>query len=157
MRNTGPRAVAAILLGAMALAVGGCAGAKLTPDETLQVASHELRQSVTSNVGDPSRRDQMLGLVDQIEATQRSFSAQAAEFAAKFSRMNTDYNAPRARFEELFTDFNTRRVQSRDLILDLHFRLAALATAEEWRRIGKVEAKLYEEAGKARAEQAGGA
>jgi hypothetical protein len=156
MGNFGP-GVVAVVLGTLAMALGGCAGNKLTPEETLQGASQELRQTVSKNVGDPGRRDRMLGLVDQIEGTQRSFSAQAAEFAAHYSKMNADYGTPRARFEELFSEFNTRRIQSRDQILELHFQLATMATAEEWKRIGKAEAKLYEETGKARAVQAGGA
>jgi hypothetical protein len=156
MGNFGP-GVVAVVLGTLAMALGGCAGTKLTPEETLQGASQELRQTVSKNVGDPGRRQQMLGLVDQIESTQRSFSAQAAEFAAQYSRMNADYDTARARFEELFSDYNSRRIQSRDRILDLHFQLAALATTEEWIWIGKAEAKLYEETGKARAVQAGGA
>ena len=98
----------------------------------------------------------MLALVDQIEATQRSFSTQAAEFATQYSKMNADYDAPRARFEQLFAAFNGQRIQSRDRIIDLHFRLAALATEQEWKRIGKAEAKMYGEVAEARAE-AGGA
>jgi hypothetical protein len=157
MGKFGPGVVAVLILGSIALALGGCAGATLTPEETLQGASQELRQTVSKNVGDPGRRQQMLGLVDQIESTQRSFSAQAAEFAAQYSRMNADYGTARAQFEELFSDFNSRRIQSRDRILELHFQLAAMATAQEWIWIGKAEAKLYEETGKARAVEAGGA
>jgi hypothetical protein len=157
MSKIGSRAAAVVVLGAIALALCSCASTKPTPEQTIQEASQDLRQAVSGNVADPARRDQMLALVDQIAATQRSFSMQAAEFAAQYSRMNADYDAPRARFEQLFADFNAQRVQSRDRILDLHFQLAALATEQEWRPIGKAEAKLYKNTQQARAEQAAGA
>ena len=147
----------AVVATVIAVAVSGCAGTTPTPEQAIQDAGRELRQAVSGNVADAGRRDQMLALVDQIEATQRSFSTQAADFASQYSRMNADYDAPRARFEELFSAFNEHRIQSRDRVLELHFRLAALATAEEWKPIGKAEAKLYEDAHLARAEAAGGA
>jgi hypothetical protein len=146
----------AVVAGVIAMAMSGCAGATPTPEQAIQDASKELRQAVSANVADPNRRDQMLALVDQIEATQRNFSTQAADFATQYSQMNADYDAPRARFEQLFSAFNGQRIQSRDRILELHFRLAALATEKEWKPIGKAETKLYEEVQLARAEQAGG-
>jgi hypothetical protein len=147
----------AVVAGVIAMMVIGCAGTTPTPEAAIQDASKELRQAVTGNVEDAGRREQMLALVDQIEATQRSFSAQAADFAAQYTRMNADYDAPRARFEQLFSAFNGQRMQSRDRVLELHFRLSALATEKEWKSIGKAEAKLYEDAQLARAETAGGA
>jgi hypothetical protein len=156
MSKIGSHAVAVVVLGAIIL-LCSCADTGRTPEQTIQAASQELRQSVSGNVADPGRRDQMLALIDQIEATQRTFSTQAADLAAQYSKMNADYDAPRARFEQLFADFNAQRIQSRDRILDLHFRLAALATEQEWKPIGKAEAKLYEETQEARAQQAGGA
>lgn len=156
MGKIGRAAIAVMLLGGILLAAGGCAGATRTPDEAIQASGQELRQSVSKHVEDPGRREQMLSLVGEIESTQRSFSTQSAEFAQQYARLNADFNAPRAQFEQLFADFNAHRIQSRYRILDLHFQLTALATEQEWKRIGKVEAQLYEEAAIARAAQAGG-
>ncbi|MEO8306655.1 MAG: hypothetical protein ABI616_01275 [Pseudomonadota bacterium] len=137
------------------LLASGCAGAKPTPDAALEETARELRESVASNIPDHNRKEQMLALVDQIESNQSDFSAVALEFVGKFRKLNTNYDAPRASFDELFSEFQVQRIQSRDRILDLHFRFAALATADEWARIGRVEAKIYDELVIARARQAG--
>lgn len=142
-----------VLCGIVAVACG-CAGSssKATDEEIIRDSSEELRQSVTRNVEDQSRKDRMLSLVDQIESTQRDFSIRAAEFAAKYRAMDAAYDTPRAQFDQLFADFNTQRIRSRNRILDLHFQLAALATAQEWSRIGKAESDMYSEVRIARAE-----
>lgn len=155
LRQIGSLLPAAVALGVTALGFAGCAGNRPSPEESLQEASQELRQAVTANIEDPRRRDEMLGLVGQIESVQRDFSAQAADFAARFEALNVDYDASRAQFEKLFADFNSERARSRDQLLDMHFQLTALATEGEWKRIGKAEARLYGEVEAARADGAG--
>jgi hypothetical protein len=143
------------MISVITLGASACTGAKPTPDETIQGASQKLRQAVSSNVREDSRRNQMLTIINQIEATQRGFAEQTARFVESFRTINADYEAPRAAFDKLFAEFNVQRVQARDRVIDLHFQLTAIATTKEWERIGKAEAKMYGELGTALAAQAG--
>ena len=54
-------------------------------------------------------------------------------------------------FDRLFADYTAKRITARNAALDLHFKLASLATTDEWDKIGRAEARLYEEVNEARA------
>jgi hypothetical protein len=133
-----------LLAGALAINAVGCGGSKPTAEQTVQRYSQELRESVSHEVHDEARRTQMLSIVNQAQLLQQRFNQETVDFVASYHRLNADYDAERPAFEKLFADYNTKRVRARREALDLHFQLASLATTDEWRAIGKAEAKLYE-------------
>jgi hypothetical protein len=147
------RSAATLMVCIVALATSGCKSAKPTVDQTVEGSTQKLREAVSHDVADADRRDQMLKLVDQLEAVQKSFSKESSEFVAKYRTLNADYDSPRTAYEQLFSEFNVQRVQARDKALDLHFQLASLATEREWDHLGKVEAMTYETEGKALAKE----
>jgi hypothetical protein len=149
MRSIGFSALLMLLLGAT-LTIGGCGRTKPTAAETVARYSQELRIAVSANVAAEDRKSQMLLIVDQVEALHLRFSQETADFVQSYRKLNADYDAPRAAFDQLLTGYNAQRIQARSEALDLHFKLAALATADEWHAIGKAEGKLYEEATEAR-------
>jgi hypothetical protein len=116
--------------------------------------STELREAVAANVSEEPRKTQMLSIVDKLGALHRRFSQETADFLERYDTLNADYGAARPAFDRLFSDYNSIRIQARTEALDLHFQLAGLATAHEWKTIGKAEIKLYEEVDAARPAEA---
>jgi hypothetical protein len=135
---------------AVTLAVPGCSRTKPTQSEAVARYSQKLREAVSSDVTDGQRRAQMLLVVDQLEALQLRFSQETVSFIERYRRMNADYDSTRPAFDQLFSDYSAKRIKARSAALDLHFQLASLATADEWRAIGKAETKLYEKVDAAR-------
>ena len=134
------------------LALPGCKSPPETAEASAQKFTRQLRDAVSGNVADSGRKDQMLALVDQMETTQQTYNQDVAAFVASFRQLNTSYDTPRATFDELFKAFDAQRVAARDRFLDVHFQLTTLATAGEWKKIGKAEKKLYEDLLKPRAQ-----
>ena len=157
VRKLGLRALATLMVCAVALMTPGCGGTKPTSQQTIERFSQELREAVSANVADQGRKTQMLLVVDQLQALHIRFSKETADFVDSYRKLNADYDAARPAFDQLFSDYNAKRVKARDQALDLHFQLASLAArgqgaanAGEWDAIGKAEVKLYEEANAAR-------
>lgn len=128
-----------------ALAISGCGGEEPTKNATIARYSQELREAVSTNVPQGARREQMLVVVDQLQALQFRFSQETTDFIQSYRKLNADYDAPRATFDKLFGDYRAKRVGARNEAFDLHFQLASLATAGEWDKLAKAESKLYEE------------
>lgn len=130
---------------AVALVVPGCGGPKPSREQAIDRYTQELREAVSNNVPEGQRRAQMLLIVNQVETFNLRFSQQTADFVENYRKLNADYDATRPAFDQLFSDYRADRLKLRSEALDLHFQLAALATASEWKSIGKAETKLYEE------------
>lgn len=149
-RRIGVAGVPALMVFVGALALGACGGKEPTRSETITRYSQELREAVSTNVPEETRKQQMLQIVSRVEALQLRFSQETADFVASYRKLNADYDATRPSFQQLFSDYRARRSKARSETLDLHFQLASLATASEWDRLAKAEAKLYEEVNAAR-------
>jgi hypothetical protein len=131
-----------LLVCAGSLTIAGC-GAKETKQQEVERYSQNLREAVSSHVPEEQRRAQMLSIVDQMEALYRRFDQETADFVERYRKLNADYDATRPAFDQLFAEYGAKRIKARSEVLDLHFRLASLATADEWDTIGKAETKLY--------------
>jgi len=142
-RSIGLGALLALVCVVAALAAGGC-GKKTTKGESIERYSEELRERVSSHVPDEQRKEQMLLLVDQLEALLKRFNQQTMDFVASYRKLNADYDSDRPAFDQLFADYSAERISARTEALDLHFKLAALASVEDWESISKAETKLYE-------------
>ena len=134
-----------LLVCAVVLTLYGCGGKKQTREQAIAEYSQELREAVSTKVPDEGRKAQMLLVVDQLEALHRRFNQATADFVASYRKLNSDYDAMRPAFEQLFSDYGAQRIRARAEALDLHFQLASLATADEWKAIANAETKLYEE------------
>ena len=143
-------ALFALVVCCVTLAVPGCSRTKPTQSDAVARYSQKLREVVSSDVPDAQRKAQMLLVVDQLEALQLRFSEETVRFIERYRKMNADYDATRPAFDQLFSDYSAKRITARSEALDLHFRLASLATADEWGAIGKAETKLYEKVDAAR-------
>jgi hypothetical protein len=150
LRSTGFAALFTLLVCAATLAVPGCARTKATREQTIGRYAQELREAVSTGVPEERRRSQMLAIVDQLEALHLRFNQETVDFIESYRKLNADYDSTRPAFERLFSDYTAKRVQARNEALDLHFKLASLATADEWDKFGKAETKLYEKVSAAR-------
>jgi hypothetical protein len=139
----------------LAAALAGCGGSEPSREQAITRYGQELREAVASSVADERRRSDMLAILDQLDAVNRRFSAETAEFVESYRKLNAAYEAPRPAFDQLFSDYSRKRIKARNEALDLHFHLATLATGEEWHAIAKAEARLYEEVSAARPAQDG--
>lgn len=152
--HSGARRIAfTLLICVTAFLIPGCGGKKQTKDQAIARYSQQLREAVSTNVGDERRKAQMLLIVEQLEALHSRFSQETANFVASYNKLNAEYDAPRTAFDQLFSDYTAKRINARSAALDLHFQLASLATTDEWRSIGAAETKLYEEVNEARPAQ----
>jgi hypothetical protein len=121
-----------------------------TTERTTEKSTEKLRQTISKEVGEPGRREQMLRLVDQIDIAEGNFNKDVSAFVTTYESVNADYDAPRATFDHLFSDFDADRTRARTQILDLHFKLTSLATDKEWGPIADAEMKMYEASEQAR-------
>jgi hypothetical protein len=129
----------------LAFSTVGCGGKPPTRTESLERYSLELREVVAAHVSDEQRRNQMLVIVDHVEALNRRFNQETADFIDSYRKLNANYDLARPAFDELFADYGAKRVRARSEALDYHFQLASLATEAEWKSIGSAESELYEE------------
>jgi len=149
-RRVGFGGLLALMVCVGALALAACGGKEPTRNETITRYSQELREAVSTSVPEEARKEQMLQIVSRVEALQLRFSQETTDFVASYRKLNADYDATRPSFEQLFSEYRAKRSEARSEALALHFQLASLATASEWDRLGKAEAKLYEEVNAAR-------
>jgi hypothetical protein len=134
---------ATALMCALLLCATGCGGTPPNRSQTAERYGQELRATVASVVSDEQRRNQLLHVVDEMQALQLRFSRETADFIDSYRKLNADYETKRPVLDQLFADYSRKRVTAREQALDLHFKLATLATPTEWDAIGKAEAKLY--------------
>jgi hypothetical protein len=142
-----------LLVSLATVALSGCKSSNPSPEQTTESATQKLRKVISSDVAETGRREQMLKLVDKMEAVQTAFNKDVVDFVTHYQTLNANYDASRAAFDQLFSQYNAERIQARGQALDLHFELASLATDKEWGRIGEAEAKMYDAIGIARAKQ----
>ena len=138
---------------ALGLALAGCKSPKPTPEAGAWKFTQALRESVSDTVRDQGRKDQLLALISQMDAVEKEFNGDVAAFVASFRRLNAGYDTPRAAFDDLFKTYDAQRIAARDRFVAVHFQMTALATPDEWGKIGKVEKKIYNELLKPRAQQ----
>lgn len=134
-----------LLAALLVLALPGCKNNEAMSDSGGQTHLRQLREAVSGAVNEQDRRDRMLRIVGSMETVASTFDRDVSAFVESFRRLNTNYDTPRADFDALFMGYDAQRMRARDSFLDLHFQLTALATADEWKRIGKVEKKMYDE------------
>lgn len=149
-RGIGVAVLFPLVVCAVTLLTPGCGGKTQTKGQAIAQYSQELREAVSSHVPDEGRKAQMLLIVNQLEALHRRFGQETADFIENYRKLNADYDATRPAFNQLFSDYSAKRIKARSDALDLHFRLASLATVDEWDPIAKAEAKLYEKINAAR-------
>ncbi len=128
------------------MTLAGCKSTEVTaPNAGALKYAQQLRATVSEVVTDNERKGQMLAQIDHLDAAESTFNRDVTAFVSAFRELNASYDAPRTAFEDLFMKFESQRIASREQVLDAHFRLHELARPDEWKKIKKIEKKMYEE------------
>jgi hypothetical protein len=122
-------------------ALNGCAKNKATPAEDISKYTKEMREAVSININDDTRRDQVLQLIGQMESVMQDYNKDIHTFVDRYRVLDKDYSTSRQSFKGLIEEFSTHRKQAQEKIFDLHFKAVALMTKEEWGQVVKYEKK----------------
>lgn len=121
--------------------LNGCAKNKATPAEDISKYTKEMREAVSININDDTRRDQVLQLIGQMESVMQDYNKDIHTFVDRYRVIDKDYSTSRQSFKGLIEEFSTQRKQAQEKIFDLHFKAVALMTKEEWSQVVKYEKK----------------
>jgi hypothetical protein len=126
--------VGAVLLAGAALS---CASSKQAADPAAK-----LRAGIDELAAAPERTARMLAAVDDIEAAVVELDALVARERAELVALLRDYASPRAEVEASLAGFNASRDALMGRILAAHTALKAGTTADEWKKLRKLEMEM---------------
>ena len=122
-------------------ALNGCAKNKATPAEVITKYTRDMREAVSVNINDDTRRDQVLQLIGQMESVMQDYNKDIHTFVDQYRVLDKDYSTSRQSFKNLIVEFSPQRKQAQEEIFDLHFKAVALMSKEEWDKVVKYEKK----------------
>ncbi len=99
----------------------------------------DLRQSIRVTVDDPARAELMLEEVDHMVVALEDLGRRVEQHKAKIHELIADYDTSRGELESAMSLFVTERRAAVDRIAESHFALKRLATADEWKKLAKME------------------
>ena len=100
-----------------------------------------MREAVSVNINDDTRRDQVLQLIGQMESVMQDYNKDIHTFVDQYRVLDKDYSTSRQSFKNLIVEFSSQRKQAQEEIFDLHFKAVALMSKEEWDKVVKYEKK----------------
>ena len=125
--------LAAVLLPAIAL----WAGSKEDPDP-----AGKLRVGIKDVVADPARASKMLAAVDEIETVIGELNSLIADERTSLRALLLDHGSSRAVVDASLAEFNAKHETLARRCLTAHCALKAEATAEEWKKLLKLELEM---------------
>jgi DNA anti-recombination protein RmuC len=140
---------AVVLIAAIALFTGGCAGKKASPIDKEANAFDNLRTNVQEVVADPDRSTQSLALVDELQREFDAIKDARVERRKQIQALNANYDAPRAEFEALLTEIGRDRVANQEQVSQTYRKLLDVITTEEWTKLAKSRGRAMNAAIKA--------
>jgi hypothetical protein len=87
----------------------------------------------------------MLALIDRLEETIQQHLRDFKTYSGKFQSLFHDYDTTNDALEKELKEFVARRETQRDRVVELHFKMVALTTAEEWKKIIDQEISAIED------------
>jgi len=132
------RTLAAVGLVALLLpAIALWAGSKEDPDP-----AGELRAGIQDVVADPARASKMLAAVDEIETVIGELNSLIADERTSLRALLLDHGSSRAAVDASLAEFNAKHESLARRCLTAHAALKAEATAEEWKKLRKLELEM---------------
>lgn len=108
-----------------------------------QTASHQkpvdMKSLVKKEIPDPERADQILALLEQLDADLATQRQAILASQQELKKLNADYDATPEQFMKLIDSARESRERSRQKIIDTYFRIKALTTRGEWEALAKAE------------------
>lgn len=124
--------------------LNACAKNKATPAEDISKYTKEMRDAVSINVTDKTRRDQVLRIIAQMETVMQDFNTDIEAFVDQYRVLDTDHGTSRQSYNSLIEDFSNQRKQAQEKLFDLHFAAVALMTKDEWDQVVEYEKNAIE-------------
>lgn len=119
--------------------LNACAKNKAAPAEDISKYTKEMREAVSINVTDKTRRDQVLRLIAQMETVMQDFNMDIETFVDQYRVLDTDHGTSRQSYNSLIEDFSNQRKLAQEKLFDLHFAAVALMTKDEWDQVVEYE------------------
>jgi hypothetical protein len=139
-----------ICIGGLCLAVmiplTGCCSHKPKPSklEVAKGALDDLRAGVRSEIKDPTKAAEAVGLVDQTELLMmETIEVRKADEARTLS-LNANFDATEEDFKAVFQEFNAKKISRQDRLVEIVQQAKALTTDREWKAITKVRSHALE-------------
>jgi len=124
--------------------LNACPKNKAAPAEDISKYTKEMREAVSINVTDKTRRDQVLRLIGQMETVMQAFNMDIEAFVDQYRVLDTDHSTSRQSYNSLIEDFSNQRKQAQEKLFDLHFAAIALMTKDEWDQVVEYEKNAVE-------------
>lgn len=145
-----PAFMAFLLTAAILIGQHGCSSSEMFTvkelKETITLQSGVMRDCVIRFVQDPSRRDKLLVLIDELEKEFQEHNRNFEAFMDSFQLLFCDHDTSREAMEKALREYKATRQKARERILELHYEMVALTTAEEWEKAVEYELKALEAA-----------
>lgn len=117
--------------------------------ESAKGAFDELRVAVRKKISEPSRAQEVVGLVDQLEQAMVDASKARKVHESRLRSLNANYDATEQDFKDVFREFNSEKSRRLEHILTIDQRARTLTTEREWTALSKDVARALESAAKA--------
>jgi hypothetical protein len=144
IRSLRPTAVLAASLLMLA-----CASAPVTPEQKIHDQADAMRTAVTKSVTEPARRQELLGLVNELEQVLKEQNLDLTQLAHQLQALNADYDAPREHFDAALHEFDQRVAARFERVQTLHFAMVKKTSAGEWKELVEFEHAALGAAGSA--------
>jgi hypothetical protein len=118
-------------------------GSAQTP--SVEAVIPEVSRLVQETVKEPSRAQQVEGLLQDLIKEVRKTNQETRGFHEQLNVLNADYDAPRDKFEQVVKELNQTRADSAARILDMRFKIRSLMTAQEWKDLNDKMIRLREQ------------
>ena len=132
---------AAVLLAIGLVSSVACTSSKSqTPADNLA----GLRSAITNEVADAGRADDMLAVVDQMEAAMVDLGKTVDRHQVTIAELYRDYDATRSEVWEALESYQNERREVVDRLVEIHYELKDLARDDEWPKLAKAERRAVE-------------
>jgi len=129
-----------LLMLCTALIVTACSRGPQAPTVPGEEWATDLRSRIERHIGNPQKKNQLMGLVDQEMALFQKLAEDTVVYKRKLLVVDKNYNSTPDDFRAVFSEFNQKRISLRSQSMDIRFKMQALCTPEEWQGISHFRA-----------------
>jgi len=129
----------AMLIFAVTFLILSCASKPIDPQELLQNNMQVMRGAIVDTVNDKERKKNLLVLTNSLETSLSDYNRAYTNFSLEFGKLNRNYDTSRSEFENLLALFRKKRHSIMNEVTEIHFKMIALTSENEWKKIVKKE------------------
>ena len=138
--NDRPPLMVILLMLCTALIVTACSRGPQAPTVPGEEWADDLRSRIERHIGNPQKKSQLIGLVDQEMAVFQKLAQDTETFRQKLLVVDKNYDSTPDDFRAVFSEFNQKRYNLQAQSMNIRFKMQALCTPEEWQDISRFRA-----------------